>query len=103
MLDLAGETCLIHHKNVPFYRVDEAKVHILEGFSLEEGLSSASTVTILQHGQNQEPCYRCLRIIIIILFIFLYSPVFINKIIQMHKKDKDSRQRNATKQNMQLG
>ena len=48
MLDLVGETCFIYHKNVSFYQVDEAKVHILEDFSLEEGLSSASTVTIGQ-------------------------------------------------------
>ena len=56
MLDLAGETCLIHHKNVPFYRVDEANVHKLEGFSLEEGLSSASTQRPfnIKKTQNQD-------------------------------------------------
>ena len=62
MLDLVGETCFISHENMSFYHVDEAKVHVLEYFSLEEGLSIVSTVTILQHGQNQEPCYQCLRI-----------------------------------------
>ena len=46
MLDLAGETCLIYHKTVSFYHVDEAKEHLLEDFSLEEGLSSVSTLTI---------------------------------------------------------
>ena len=56
MLDLAGETCLTYHKIVSFYHVDKAKENILEDFSLEEGLSSASTVTIGQPNLIDKKC-----------------------------------------------